>query len=183
MDQKTSKNEYTYEKVLICLYPHVGWLVKQIRQSVVNRAIFSHRSMMDAERLTEELLEEEYYCTAIEDGMNVVGEALMTLNELETALVEYRCWNKSDALKVYLKKGNVYSPKTLLRRYRAAVKKIAFVLHENGIDFRWFEEVILHYDWGRRTYRKVRSPKFNKRKLARAGKSPFGKGNEERFIG
>lgn len=53
MDQKTSKNEYTYEKVLICLYPHVGWLVKQIRQSVVNRAIFSHRSMMDAERLTE----------------------------------------------------------------------------------------------------------------------------------
>lgn len=185
MDQRTTKNEYTYEKVLICLYPHVGWLVKQMRQSVINRAVLSHRSEVDPERLTEALLQEEYYCSALEEGMRIVGEALLSLNELEAALVEYRCWNKSEALKACLKKGLVYSKKTLLRKYYAGIRKAAKVLHERGIDLRWFEEIVLHYEWGRRVYRKVSSAKFNKRKIARAGKSPFGKGcaEKERFIG
>ncbi len=180
MERDGVKNEYKYEKTMICLYPHAEWILGQMRQSIVNRAVFSYRSSLAPEALAEALLRESYYCDEMEYGMECVGEAMAGLNELETALIRYRCWNSGEALKEYLKTGGDISGKTLLRRYRAGIRKVAAILHRNGIDFNWFQKNVLHYDWGRKVYRKVASPKFNKRKTAREGKSPLSAARRER---
>ena len=148
------REKYTYVKVLLYIYPQLNWIIQQERQRVCNGALFSYKCDYDADRLVDELLDKSMHCDRLNYLQIAVRRVLKGLTEKQKAVVEYCYWHKKQRLKELIKNKRICL-KTVYRSQETVLSEIAFALTEIGVDYAWFRENVLCYDWGVDVFRKV----------------------------